>query len=140
MGEKKNTKSTMTITNTCIFDPPLYMIEKTFLSYCKLSFKYLIKVYFSYGSVLMKEMQKSTTTWFLPFVACLTFGIKQDILCWHLMTYRSCWAKSLNCQHMGAKRWITNNKGNTPGLSQTPSRIKHGTTSQRSSTGIINQC
>lgn len=63
----------MTITNTCIFDPPLYMIEKTFLSYCKLSFKYLIKVYFSYGSVLMKEMQKSTTTWFLPFVQLFNF-------------------------------------------------------------------
>lgn len=55
LGKKRNTKSTKTITNTCLFDPPLYMIGKTLLSYCKLSFKYL---YFSYGSVLMKEMQK----------------------------------------------------------------------------------
>lgn len=76
------------------------------------------------------------TTGFLPLVACLTFGIIQDISCLRLMTYRSCWAKILNCQHMGAIRWITNNKGNTPGLSQTPSKMKHGTTLQRSSTGI----
>lgn len=133
MGKKRNTKSTMTITNACIFDPPLYTIGKTFTVLLQIEF--YIFVFFLWLCINERNAEIKTTG-FLPLVACLTFGIIQDISCLRLMTYRSCWAKNLNCQHMGAIRRITNNKGNTPGLSQTPSRIKHGTTLQRSSTGI----
>lgn len=133
MGKKRNTKSTMTITNTCIFDPSLYMIGKTFTVLLQIEFYRFV---FFLWLCINERNAEIKTTGFLPLVACLTFGIIQDISCLRLMTYRSCWAKILNCQHMGAIRWITNNKGNTPGLSQTPSKMKHGTTLQRSSTGI----
>lgn len=133
MGKKRNTKSTMTITNACIFDPPLYTIGKTFTLLLQIEF--YIFVFFLWLCINERNAEIKTTGC-LPLVTCLTFGIIQDISCLRLMTYRSCWAKNLNCQHMGAIRWITNNKGNTPGLSQTPSRIKHVTTLQRSSTGI----
>lgn len=83
-----------------IFDPPLYTIgKKLLLSYCKLSF-----IYFVLWLCINERNAEIKTTGFLPLVACLTFGIIQDISGLRLMTYRSCWAKNLNCQHMGAIR------------------------------------
>lgn len=133
MGKKRNTKSTMTITNTCRVDPPLYTIGKTFTVLLQIEF--YIFVFFLWLCINERNAEIKTTG-FLPLVACLTFWNNTRHFMLAPDDIQIMLGKNLNCQHMGAIRWITNNKGNTPCLSQTPSRIKHGTTLQRSSTGI----
>lgn len=82
-----------------IWSPLIHDRKKILLSYCKLSF-----IYFVLWLCINERNAEIKTTGFLPLVACLTFGIIQDISGLRLMTYRSCWAKNLNCQHMGAIR------------------------------------
>lgn len=100
-GEKEKYKKHDDNTNACIFDPPLYTIGKTFTVLLQIEF--YIFVFFLWLCINERNAEIKTTG-FLPLVACLTFGIIQDISCLRLMTYRSCWAKNLNCQHMGAIR------------------------------------